>query len=256
MIATWAIPLTHIDIQRVNRDRQHRDDLFRVAASWIDGKDHWATTKPWSLSTLARIDGVAAIQLCTLTEEAAERLNAHVDPGAVVKLGAQSATVIAPPVPLAWTHPTVIANEPAERAHVVAFDTVTFRNGSRSSPFPDPGSMLRSLASRWNALYAAQTTAIEITHERCASVWISDLDGRTDTLKIPLKQRNAAPGKSEYVKPLTLSAFVGRVRYVADNHDSATALTGLLRFAEYAGVGSYTTRGLGRITREPTWQPG
>lgn len=255
MIATWAIPLTHIDIQRVKRDRQRRDDLFGVAASWLDEKDHWATTKPWSLSTLARIDGVVAIQISTLTEEAAARLNAHVDPGAVIKLGAQSATVIAPPVPLTCTHPTVIANEPAERAHVVAFDTVTFRNRTRSSPFPDPASMLRSLASRWNALYATQTAAIEITHKRSASIWISDIEGRTHTLKIPLKPPNAAPGKAEDAKPLNLSAFVGRVRYVAENHDSATALTRLLRFAEYAGIGSYTTRGLGRITREPTWQP-
>jgi CRISPR-associated endoribonuclease Cas6 len=235
VITTWAIPLAHIDIRRVRPAHVHA-----VAASWVDA-DHWGTVKPWSLSPLARVDGIVAIELTTLTDDAATSLNAHVSPDTVVRLGAQTSTVIAPPTALAQTHPRLITDEPAQYAHVVAFDTpVTFRNGSRSSPFPDPASLLRSLASRWNALYTAETTPITVTHQRCANIWISDLEGRTNTLT---------------VGPLTLSAFVGRVRYVADDDDTASALTRLLRFAEYAGVGSYTTRGLGRIRRVPTWQP-
>jgi CRISPR-associated endoribonuclease Cas6 len=234
VITTWAIPLASIDIGRVRPAHLHA-----VAASWVDG-DHWGNVKPWSLSPLARVDGIAAIELTTLTDAAAARMNANVSPDTAVRLGAQTSTIVAPPVALAQTHPGRIADEPVERAHVVAFNTpVTFRNGSRSSPFPDPGSLLRSLASRWNTLYAAQTATIDVTPERCANIWISDLEGRSETLSI---------------RPLTLSAFVGRVRYVADD-DTAGALTRLLRFAEYAGVGSYTTRGLGRIRREPTWQP-
>ena len=54
---------------------------------------------------------------------------------------------------------------------------------------------------------------------------------------------------------MTVSGFVGRIRYVCEDPSTAGTVDTLVRFAEYAGIGSYTPRGLGVVRLEPTWAP-
>lgn len=69
-------------------------------------------------------------------------------------------------------------------------------------------------------------------------IWVSDIDGHSELLHLP---------------GLTVSGFLGRIRYVCDDQVMAHTFGRLLRFAEFAGVGRYSTRGLGAIQLEPTW---
>ena len=96
--------------------------------------------------------------------------------------------------------------------------------------------MARSLLQRWNAVHP--DGAIEVEPTGWSKVWISDVDGRSQMLPLA---------------GLTVSGFLGRVRYVCPDPVVAELFDRLLRFAEYAGIGRYTTRGLGVIRLEPTW---
>ena len=99
--------------------------------------------------------------------------------------------------------------------------------------------MLTSLADRWRALQP--TTAPWLPREALASVWVSDVEGRS----VPLR----GDGSS-------VIGFVGRVRYVcAGTYEQARTVQVLLRFAEYAGVGCHTACGFGVVRLERIWQP-
>jgi CRISPR-associated endoribonuclease Cas6 len=111
--------------------------------------------------------------------------------------------------------------------------------GTRTSPWPAPESVLTSLASRWRAL--RPQTAPALSRDLARSVWVSDVEGRSECLRS---------------RDMLVSGFVGRVRYVCDGSAEAAATVGaLFSFARFAGIGSHTAFGLGTVDLSPTWQP-
>ncbi|WP_066909091.1 CRISPR system precrRNA processing endoribonuclease RAMP protein Cas6 [Millisia brevis] len=229
-----------IDPQRVALPHLHA-----VAAGWLDeGLDvagisgHGQDVKPWCALPMADIDGVAVLGLTTLTEPATDFVNELELYGSPITLGDQTGRAIGDPgIVEAHTFASVRGAVPTP-AHVVHFTTpTTFRSGQRSSPMPDPFTMIRSLSLRWNRLYPNNPITVDTRDIR--SIWVSDLDGRNIVTT---------------VKQATVSGFVGRIRLVADTPAAAAILTTLLNFARYAGVGSFTARGFGRIELEETWQ--
>ncbi|MFI7531463.1 CRISPR system precrRNA processing endoribonuclease RAMP protein Cas6 [Nocardia salmonicida] len=232
------MPVEGIDPVRVKLDHLHA-----VAGRWVDDH-HWANTKPWSIRPARRIDGVAVFELTTLTHAAATRFTTAITPGQPIRLGTQHGTILTQPhiidaQPWNRLHPTPT---PAAHAWSVTFLTpTTFGNGNRFSPWPDPSSIARSLTTRWNTLRPNNIPQLPEDPKLWRRVWVSDIDGHSEVLDL---------------QNLTLSGFLGRVRYVCEDPQMAAIFQSLLTFAEYAGVGRYPTRGLGAIRLEPTWEPG
>src|SRR5262249_46615415 len=162
-----------------------------------------------------------------------------------VRLGSNCFTITAQPLQTnatSWpdlTHPAT-ASDPthtaAPRAWRLHFlSPVTFRDGDRSSPWPAPDSVTRSLADRWRALHPA--TAPTLTTTGARPLWVSDLDGTSQPCRLAGR---------------IVSGFVGRIRYVCDGSAAdAAAIGALLRFAGYAGTGSHTAYGFGLTRTEP-----
>jgi CRISPR-associated endoribonuclease Cas6 len=129
---------------------------------------------------------------------------------------------------------------PTVRAWQLEFVTpTTFRNGQRTSPWPAPSSVLTGLAVRWSGLRGSGAPVL--THGVSSSVWVSDVEGRSEALEL---------------KQTVVSGFVGRIRYVCDgSDDEAAVVSALFAFAGYAGIGSHTAFGLGAVRLARTWQP-
>jgi CRISPR-associated endoribonuclease Cas6 len=128
----------------------------------------------------------------------------------------------------------------ADRAWSLRLATpTTFRRGNRFTPLPAPSPILGSLRRSWST-WAPPTEAItlDLAHD---PVWVSDIDGRNEVVK---------------VSDRTVSGFVGRIRFECDAGDHvARAVHRLVALAPFAGVGAHTTRGFGVVRLEPTWQP-
>jgi CRISPR/Cas system endoribonuclease Cas6 (RAMP superfamily) len=156
-----------------------------------------------------------------------------------VRLGSQTGHFLTDPIPLETRSYEELFDCPVEAAHCVRFVTPTsVRDGNISSPFLEPSRLAKSAVKRWNKLVDNPTLLLD--HRHAAGTWVSDLDGRNG---IVTRHR------------ITISGFVGRMRFVCPTKDSARLFSTVWAFAEHAGIGSYTTSGLGRILREPTWQP-
>lgn len=231
MLTRWAVPVVGIDPARVKLDHLHA-----VACRWVDDA-HWASPKPWSLGGISALDGVQVCEVVTLTAEVARRLGDRVTPGSRIKLGKQHGTILTSPQPMATRDWARLAEPTAASAWQVSFLSPTsFSNGSRFSPWPDPTPMGRSLIQRWNAVHPYSKVVVE--PNAWSKVWVSDIDGHSETLR---------------PAGLTVSGFLGRIRYVCTDPVVAGVFDRLLQFAEFAGVGRYTTRGLGTVRLEPTW---
>lgn len=235
MLARWAIPIIGVDPSEV--EPQH---LHAVTGRWVD-HNHWETPKQWSQRPLQILDGLVAFDVITLTETAGNRLLESVTAGKRFKLGRQRGTVLAPPRPLAALPWPRLHALPTSTAWSVRFLTpAAFGNGNRFSPWPDPGTVARSLIQRWNAVHPDPAQVLDDDPKQWRHIWVSDIDGHSEVLH----QTN-----------LTISGFLGRIRYVCEHPATAQIFGQLLHFAEYAGLGRYSTRGLGAIQLEPTWEP-
>lgn len=73
------------------------------------------------------------------------------------------------------------------------------------------------------------------THPQLQGFRITDIDGHSVI---------------ERVGGFAVSGSVGRIRYVTTDAEVAPTLDTLWRFAEFVGIGNYTTRGLGRVRVE------
>lgn len=239
MIGMWAVPVTGIDPTRVRLDHLHA-----VASGWMDD-NHWDTIKPWAITPLSQIDQVTTIGVITLTENAGTTLATAVSAGTPLRLGAQHGHALSDPVLRQVTRPELLletSHVAPTRASVWNFLTpATFRNRNRTTPLPDPQRVVHSLSAKWQGLYPSLGDELRMEPRQVADISVTDIDGHNEVFPIGA---------------MTVSGFVGRVRYAAGDRVDAGRFAALCEFAELAGVGSYTTRGLGRIRREDTWQPG
>lgn len=233
MIRAWRIPLSPLEV-RETRPAQ----LHAVVAAMLDRR-HWETAKPWSLAPLTVENGIPEMTVFTTNDDAASLLLESAKPGELICLGRQEARFLAPPMLDAEVSAEQILALPRYNAVVIRFLTpTTFRRGSRSMPFPEPGKVVNSLRSRWRTCFGDVGADVISTRPEADDIWISDLDGRNKVLR---------------VSNSTVSGFVGRIRYACATEESAALFGALTAMATLTGVGSYTTRTLGRISRERTW---
>ncbi|MFT4124891.1 MAG: CRISPR system precrRNA processing endoribonuclease RAMP protein Cas6 [Gordonia sp. (in: high G+C Gram-positive bacteria)] len=236
MITHWLIPVGGIDPRKVKLSYLHA-----VVSGWMedDLDDHRAERKQWSLTPITQVDGVAAIHVVTLTESA-YTVMASAAPAGEIRLGSQHGVVLGRPVVAGGVTVDDILDTPVERAHCVVFRTPTaLRNKDCISPLLEPYRLVGSAVKRWNSLVA--DSARQLEHGVAPSeIWVSDLDGRNEVMK---------------VHGITVSGFVGRMRFVCENDNAAQLFSRIWAFAEHAGIGAYTPHGLGCVAREDTWQP-
>jgi CRISPR-associated endoribonuclease Cas6 len=234
MPSRWLIHLDGAPTPRIPVNAPHA-----VVSGWLDG-DHKAPVKGYSLTPPRTTGRRTVLEVRLLDDALTERLESQAEPGRRVRLGHQHFTVAAPPARQAATPWPNLATATTVRAWEVHFlSPATFRRGSRTSPLPAPESILTSLASRWQALHPQ--TAPFVSPACARTVWVSDIEGRSEALEL---------------RDTVVSGFVGRLRYVCDGSDDDARITdALFRFAAYAGVGSHTAFGLGTVAVNPTWQP-
>jgi|GEM_PF-1418819 len=208
-------------------------------------------TSPFAVSPPVIRNGITVLEIRLLDDALAPGLMAAATPGRAVRLGSHHFTVAtAPRMSRATPWPDLV-DIPRRRAGgwgapesgwawQVRFVTPsTFRHGDTFSPWPAPENVLTSLSDRWQALQPK--TAPWLAREALATVWVSDVDGRS------------APMRGGGTSAL---GFVGRMRYVCGGSaDDARNVQVLLLFAEYAGVGCHTPFGFGIVRLERVWQP-
>jgi CRISPR-associated endoribonuclease Cas6 len=201
---------------------------------------HSAPARSWALTPPVASDGgLVALRVHLLDDSLSDRLTGTVVPGQAVRLGQARYRIAGPPRQVEHLSWGALPRSTGEGAWQVRFvSPATFRSGRRTSPWPDPVTVARGLAARWAALPTAPDPVPAPTP---GSVWVSDVEGRSETVQL---------------RGTVVSGFVGRVRYVCDGSAAdAAAFGALMAFGRYAGVGSHTTAGFGAIEPEPTWQP-
>lgn len=233
MPSEWTVSLTGPEHPAIPAEAPHA-----VVSRWLD-TDHRAPVKPYSIAPPASRGRQTVLTVRLLDDDLAGVLLREASTGSDVRLGRHHFIVAAAPLArsvVAWPE---LEAAPVVRAWDVTFVTpATFRNGRRTSPWPAPSTVLDGLAARWAAL---RGQAPGLTREGRASVWVSDVDGRSEPLEL---------------KQTVVSGFVGRVRYVSDGtEEEAAATSALFAFAAYAGIGSHTAFGLGAVRLARTWQP-
>jgi hypothetical protein len=208
---------------------------------------HRSSLKPWSIAPLQLLDRATVVECSTRTRTrththtAEQRLRTRVPSGRAVRFGAQFGRVTAAPRRAAHASWQQLATPTGQRAWTVRFlSPTTFRDRNRFSPWPDPFTVIRSLSARWTAHAREHHTLPALQPAELATIWVSDIDGANQVF--PLVD-------------MTVSGFVGRIRYVCEDPTVADTIDTLLRFAEFTGIGSYAPRGLGMVRLEPTWAP-
>ena len=111
----------------------------------------------------------------------------------------------------------------------------TFKSGKYDFPWPLPGYVFGSLADKWEALGMPGDIAGKSLREEAAGILPLDWQGRS--CKITLSPHRSARG------------FVGKFTYsFADLSDTSKSVMALLAaYAELAGVGRWTSHGLGQV---------
>jgi CRISPR-associated endoribonuclease Cas6 len=229
MPSQWSVRFEGLDATQVRLDALHA-----VMASWLD-TDHRDAIKPYSVSPPRPVRGGATVEVGALTDDVERALRSAATPGARARFNRQHVHVSGEPrllARVAWPDLTDTAY-----AWSLQFLTPTcFRRGARFTPWPSPEKLLHGLTGKLTRFGSVEAPARLAQH-----VWITDVEGHSEALKLGT---------------LTVSGFLGRVRYECDGDaETATWVSRLMRLAPFAGVGTYTVRGLGVTRHESTWQP-
>lgn len=233
MIRAWTVPIAPVDDRGVRPVHLHA-----VVAGMLD-RSHWAPSKAWALAPLAYDGGCQALQIVTMVDGAASLVEEAAVPGAPLRLGGQETVILVPPILEAEVSSEDLLALPHESAMVIDFVTpTTFRRRQRSMPLPEPVRLLNSLRSKWRLCFGDEGGEVVYRQLDSDEVWVTDIDGRNKVFK---------------VSGMTVSGFVGRIRYQCETDHAAKSFGALTAMATLTGVGSYTTRTLGRISRERTW---
>ncbi len=218
---------------------------------------HGDQARKWAAGPL-RIDAepggagpAIGLQIRLFDDVLAGRLLAATPAGTRVRLGTGWFEVAGAPRLIEQSTWQALRQWPGTRAWQIRFLTpACFRRGNRTSPWPAPETIARGLADRWRLLHGATVPAVPAP----GSVWVSDIDGRSQVQTLTRTVRRSGGWRSE---DEVVSGFLGRIRYACDQRgdEDAVAFHALLAFAVYAGLGSHTTYGFGVIESEPTWQP-
>jgi CRISPR-associated endoribonuclease Cas6 len=236
MPSTWSVELAGPSEADIPAEAPHA-----VVTRWLDA-DHKAPVKPYSIAPPQRGAGRVLLRVNLLDDGLSDRLRDGVRPGTPVRLGQSHFTVEREPVFTRTTGWNGVVSGPTATSWDVTFvSPTTFRRHGRTSPWPAPESVLTSLTARW--LGSAPPHLADLPRVAPGTLWVSDIDGHS----VPFMLRGTL-----------VSGFVGRIRYVLDQaapESDASQVSAMMRFAEYAGVGSHTAFGLGVVTVVPHSSP-
>ncbi len=242
-LGRWWLPVRGVDPTRVDPRFVHA-----AVTGWLDINDveHLAQEKPYSVAPLGEGTYGLGIAMSTLTPEIGRRLVSAVGSGCEVRLGDQIGAVGAPTL-LAGESWRGVSTPSGRRSWELRFLTpTTFRRRNRSSPLPQPVSVLRGLAGSWSR-WSGEERRLE-DRVVAEGVWVSGIEGVTVSVTLGSGQRRT-----------TVCGFVGSVTFKAESQELADAVDGLFRLAPYSGVGSATARGLGVTelaeSRDRQWNP-
>ncbi len=233
MPSRWFVTLSGIAPEQVRLEALHA-----ACTRWLDdGREgHQAQVKAYSLSPLRPLGAHVVLEVGLLTAEMEERLWAAVVPGRPVRFDQQRGRVASVPEMVESVPWEVLAEATSARSWTLRFATpTTFRRGNRFSPWPAPGSVLHGLADKWEVCSGGEPVRVARTH--VDHVWVTDVEGASQAF-----EHNR----------LTVSGFVGRIRYECDDETTARNADRLLRLAAFSGTGTYTTRGFGVTRLEDT----
>jgi CRISPR-associated endoribonuclease Cas6 len=239
MPSRWQIATPGIDPARVRVEHLHA-----VVSGWFDSTDvaHRAPAKPYTVSPPTRHPtGAAGFEVTLLDDALTNQLLTRAAPGIRLRLGAQHTRLTDGAEQLAATPWAQLADAGSNaNAWCLHFVTpTTFRRGNAFTPWPAPQAVLGGLRATWRR-FAPPHLSDLVLDLATDPVWVTDIDGANEVLRI---------------NNLTVSGFVGRIRYACDGPpDTRAAVDRLMRLAPYAGIGAYTTRGLGQVRLEPTWR--
>jgi CRISPR-associated endoribonuclease Cas6 len=237
MPTRWRITAAGADPARVKAEHLHA-----VVSGWFDSDEeaHRAPAKAYTVSPPAPGAAGTVFEIGLLDDGLSDRLLTRAAPGVRVRFGSQSARIAHVPRQTAavpWTQLATASG--AAGAWCLRYVTpVTFRRGNTFTPWPAPNAVLGGLRAAWTHYAWAGLPPLELNLSQ-NPVWVSDIDGANDVLR---------------VNGMIVSGFVGRIRYVCDaDPQVVAAVDRLMRLAPFSGVGAYTTRGFGLTHLEPTW---
>ncbi len=237
MPTRWFLPIHGLDPRRVPLDFAHA-----AFTGWFDltHAEHTANDKPYAVSPITSDGhGGVGVEIATLTEVAEQRFVARAEPKAVVRLGNQTRPVGRPRVMLRESWSELARHHDDSRWELNFLTPATFRSGDRSSPLPQPRTIVQRLARSWRAW---SDSAIPPIDEVLASLWVCDLDLHSTTIPLRISRRDGAR------QDVTLSGALGTLVLRCDEPATAAAVGPLVRLAAFTGVGSMTAKGLG-VTR-------
>lgn len=241
MPSRWFVPVPALDPARVRPHFVHS-----AFTAWFDhtGPEHYSGEKPYSVSLLTRDDhGRTGVEIATLTEEAEQRLKTAVKARTPVRLGNQIREVQQPVLERHETWEQLAQHSGATQWRLDLVTPATWRTGDRASPLPDPRTIVKNLTQAWVAWGTIDLPPAE------GSVWISDLDLRSEPLRLRIGGTGGCP------LDITVPGVTGTL--VLRPTGPPASLDSLVRLAAYTGIGSFTRRGLGVtrvacLTRRPT----
>lgn len=211
------------------------EHLHAALSGWFDGDDpgdtpHDAQTKPYRISPIAKRDDGWGVELSVLEDDAESRLAARVETAGQIRLGSLFTTVSAP-VLLHQTSWHDLAMWNRSRAWTLRFVTpATFRTGSRASPFPTLGALLRAPTESWAAFGPAPSPLIPPPDQR--RLWVSEFSIESTPIRISER---------------TMRGVRGSLTIRAADDDVARRADALFRLTPFCGVGSFRVKGLGLV---------
>jgi len=213
---------------------------------------HTATRKPWSVGPVHGDGRHAFVTVGALSESVAAALHRRAGLGAKIVLNRQEGVVVDDPQLVTETPWAELATPTSADTWDIEFRSPTsLASGSRYTPFLDPAALVGGLSRRWEAAAdlrpapgGRELWLPRMTREELAELWVSDIEGRTEVVRIPHRASNRG-------RPKVVPGFVGTIRLRAAHPAVAAVTDCLLRFAEYAGVGACVTHGLGAVKVTP-----
>jgi CRISPR-associated endoribonuclease Cas6 len=230
MPSTWHWPLTSIN-------PPDRRALHALLCRWLD-IDHKAKIKPWRWSTHKQ-GPRHTIEISLLDDTLTPRLLAGHD--AHRRRHGSSIGGLQQIVSTTWAD---LAAHRDRHTWTLHFTTpVTFRRGSRFLPWPAPAPVFGSLRTTWRTFAAPHVGDLDLDLALDPLV-VTAIDGTSTTEQVILK--DPPPGCGDRIE-VTVTGFLGTVRYTVDGRINTAAVDTLTRLAPYAGIGAYTTRGFGAV---------